>query len=43
MEYFFTDVLSTNWGKKIGTEQVIIVGTEKPSFGMIDSCFYKRI
>lgn len=31
-----TDVFSTNWGKKIGVEKMIIVDTDEPSFETVD-------
>ena len=37
-----TDVFSTNWGQKIGTEKLIIVDTEKLSFKIIDIDFRKQ-
>ena len=33
------DVFSTNWGKKVGVEKMIIVDTDKPSFEVIDIDF----
>lgn len=36
------DVFSTSWGKKIGTEQMIIVDTKRPSYDVIDIDFRKE-
>ena len=33
------DVFSTNWGKKVGVEKMIIVDTNKPSFEVVDINF----
>ena len=37
-----TDVFSTNWGKKMGDEKMIIVDTEKLVFEVVDIDFRRE-
>lgn len=35
------DAFSTNWNKKFGVEQMIVVDTEKPSYEVVEIDFRK--
>lgn len=41
-EVVSTDIFSTNWGKRVGDEKMIIVDTDEPSFEIVDIDFRRE-